>query len=84
MGIPWWLRGKESACNTGDPGSIPGLGRSLEEEIATPSNTLAWRIPGTEEAGGLWSMESQELDTTWLLNHHHHHTDFSSVPIASA
>ena len=23
-----WLRGKESACNTGDSGSIPGLGRS--------------------------------------------------------
>ena len=25
--------GKESACNAGDPGSIPGLGRSLGEEI---------------------------------------------------
>ena len=29
--LPWWLRGKESACNVGGPGSIPGLGRSLEE-----------------------------------------------------
>ena len=28
MGLPWWLRGKESACNAGDPGSIPGSGRS--------------------------------------------------------
>ena len=26
--IAWWLRGKESACNAGDEGSIPGLGRS--------------------------------------------------------
>ena len=26
-GFPWWLRGKESACNAGDPGSIPGSGR---------------------------------------------------------
>ena len=25
--LPWWLRGKESACNVGDTGSIPGLGR---------------------------------------------------------
>ena len=28
MGIPWWLSGEESACNVGDPGSIPGWGRS--------------------------------------------------------
>ena len=31
IGLPWWLSGKESACNagaTGDVGSIPGLGRS--------------------------------------------------------
>ena len=31
-GLPWWLSGKESACNAGaarpDMGSIPGLGRS--------------------------------------------------------
>ena len=27
-GLPWWLRLKESACNVGDLGSIPGLGRS--------------------------------------------------------
>ena len=27
-GLPRWLRSKESACNAGDPGSIPGLGRS--------------------------------------------------------
>ena len=26
--LPWWLNGKESACSTGDTGSIPGLGRS--------------------------------------------------------
>ena len=28
--------GKESACNVGDPGSIPGLGRSTEEGIGYP------------------------------------------------
>ena len=27
-GPPWWLSGKESACNSGDLASIPGLGRS--------------------------------------------------------
>ena len=30
-GLPWWVSGKESACNAGDPGSIPGLGKSLGE-----------------------------------------------------
>ena len=28
MGLPWWFRGEETACNTGDPGLIPGSGRS--------------------------------------------------------
>ena len=37
--------GKESACNTGGLGSIPGLGRSLEEGVVTYSSILAWRIP---------------------------------------
>ena len=37
----------------GDPGSTPGLGRSLGEEMAIHSSTLAWKIPWTEEPGGL-------------------------------
>ena len=28
LGLPWWLRGKESAHSSGDLGSIPGSGRS--------------------------------------------------------
>jgi len=50
--------GKESACNAGDTGSIPRSGRFLEEGTATHSSILAWRIPWTEEPGGLQSMES--------------------------
>ena len=37
--------GKGSACNTGDPGSIPGSGRSPGEGNATRSSILAWEIP---------------------------------------
>ena len=55
--------GKESACNAGDSGSIPGWDCPLEKEMATHSSILAWRIPWTEEQG-LQSMGSQELDTT--------------------
>ena len=36
----------------------------LEKEMATHSSVLAWRIPWTEEPGGLQPMWSQELDTT--------------------
>ena len=31
-----WLAGKESACNAGDPGSIPGSGRPIGERIGYP------------------------------------------------
>ena len=36
MGFPDISVGKESACNVGDPGSIPGLGRSTGEGIHYP------------------------------------------------
>ena len=50
--IPWWLSGKESACNAedaGDAGSIPGLGRSPGGRDGNHSSILAWEIPWTEE-----------------------------------
>ena len=62
MRLPRWLSGKESAYKAGsirDAGSISGSGRSLEEGMATHSSILAWRIPWTEEPGGLQSMGSQ-------------------------
>ena len=64
MGFPGGSDGKESTCNAGDLGLIPGLGRSLGEGMYTHSSILAWRIPWTEEPGGLQSMEITELDTT--------------------
>ena len=53
--LPCWLSGKESACNARDPSLIPGSERSLEKEMATHSNILAWRIPWSEETGGLYA-----------------------------
>ena len=43
----------------------------LEKGMATHSSILTWRIPWTEEPGGLQSMGSQELDTTEWLTHTH-------------
>ena len=47
IGLPDISDGKESACNVGNQGSIPGLGRSPEEGKGYPSSILAWRIPWT-------------------------------------
>ena len=47
--------------NSGDVGSIPGLGRFPEKEMATHSSVFAWEIPWTEEPGGLQSMGSQRV-----------------------
>ena len=54
--------GKESACNAGDPGLIPGSGRfPLEKGMATHSSIFAWRIPLTEDTGGPQSLGSQKV-----------------------
>ena len=67
-GLPQRLSSTESACSAGDPGLIPGWGRSPEEGTATYSSLLAWRVPCTEEPRGLQSMGShgagRELE--WL------------------
>ena len=55
---------KNPPANAGDirdMGSIPGLGRSLEEGVATHSSILSWRISGTEKPGGLQSRESHRI-----------------------
>ena len=55
---------KNLPANAGDirdVGSIPGLGRSLEEGMATHSSILAWRIPWTEEPGRLQFMGLQRV-----------------------
>ena len=58
-GFPCGSDGKEFACNVGDPGLIPRSGKSLEKRVDTSSSILAWRIPWTQEPGGLQSMRSQ-------------------------
>ena len=60
--------GKEPACNEGDLGSIPRLGRSLEKRTATHSSILAWRIPWPGEPGGYSPGRCKESDATETLN----------------
>ena len=55
---------KNPPANAGQPsdmGSIPGLGKSPGEGMETHSSILAWRIPWTEEPGGLQVMGLQRV-----------------------
>ena len=45
MGFPGSSDGKDSACNTGDPGFIPGLGRSPGEGNDNPFQYSCWENP---------------------------------------
>ena len=68
MGFPGGSVGKETAYSAGNTrvmGSIPGLGRSPGGGHGRGnSSILAWRIPWTEEPGGLQSIGHKELDTS--------------------
>ena len=53
MGFPAGSDGKESACNAGDPGLIPGLGRFPGEGNRYPLQYSCLENLRTEEPGGL-------------------------------
>ena len=61
LGFPGGSDGKESTGSAGDLGLILGWEDPLEKGMATHSSILAWRIPWTEDAGGLQSMGSQTM-----------------------
>ena len=49
----------------------PGQEDILEKEMATHSSILAWKIPRTEESGGLLSMGLQKVRHDWVTEHTH-------------
>ena len=72
MGFPDGSVGKESAWNA----SIRFLGWEdpLQEEMATQSSIIFWKIPWTEEPGELQSKESQRVGYDWACVRAHTHT----------
>ena len=62
---------KASAYNAGNPW-VQSLVQEdpLKKEMATHSSILAWRIPGTEEPGGIQSMGPQRVRHDWVTNIH--------------
>ena len=51
----------------------------LEKKMATHSSIPAWRIPWTEEPGGLQSTGRKESDTTERLHFHFHFKDYRDI-----
>ena len=70
VSLPCGSDGKKSACNAGDLGLSPGLGRSPGEGMATHSRFLAWEIPWTEEPGScsLWGCKDSDGTEQLMLS----------------
>ena len=76
MGFPSSSVGKESACNTGDEGSIPGLRRSPGEGYGNPLQYSCLENPhGQRSLAGYSSSGQKELDTTEETQHAHTQMD---------
>ena len=76
LGFSGGLDDRETACNAEDLGLISGLGRSSREGLGTHSSILAWRIPWTEEPGGLYPLELQRVRYDWVTNTNYNFSRF--------
>ena len=65
MGLPCDSAGKESACNAGDLGSIPGLGRSPGEGNDNPLQYSCLENPMDREA---WQAAVREVSMSLVFN----------------
>ena len=74
LGFPGGSAGKESACNVGDPGSIPVLGRSPGGGHGNPLQYSCLENPHRQRSlVGYSPWGCKELDTTEQLNTAHSH-----------
>ena len=72
MGFPGGSDGKKSACNVGDPGLIPGLGRSLRGGNGNPLQHSCRENPhGQKSLVGYRPWGHKESDTTERLSTQH-------------
>ena len=67
LGLPRWCNGKESACQCKKCGFDPWVGQfPWRMKMAAHSSILAWKIPWTNEPGGLQSMGSWRVRHDWV------------------
>ena len=63
-GLPRYLSGKESTCNAGDMGTIPGLGRYPGEGNGNSLQYSCLRTPAQRRLVGYSPHDHKKLDTT--------------------
>ena len=63
-GVPWWLSVRNTPAVQETWVRSLGQEDPLEEEMATHSSILAWKIPWTEEPSGLQSMDHKRVELT--------------------
>ena len=68
--------GKESVCKADTQVWSLGGEDSLEKRMGIHSSILAWRIPWTQESGGLQSIGLQRVRYDWATKHFHFHNNF--------
>ena len=79
-GFPGGSHSKESTCNAGDLGLIPGLGRSPEGWHGNSLQYSCLENPhGQEEPGGLQSTGSQRVGHGWVTKHSTQHTRYQQL-----
>ena len=71
LGLPWWLIGKESAHNAGDPGSIPGSGWSPGEGNDNPLQYSCLENPMDR---GAWQATESHMNELLVLSLSFHET----------
>ena len=81
MGFPSGSDGKASLCNAGDPGLIPGLGRSPREGTGNPLQYSCLENPVDREAWQATVHGSQEVRHDWATNtqHNTHNNNLSTA-----
>ena len=69
--LPWWLSGEESACNAGDAGSIPGLGRSPREGNGNLFQYSCREFHGQRSLAGYsqWGLKKSDMIVQLTLSH---------------
>ena len=73
MWLPWWLSGKEFACNTGDACSIPALGRSPGEGNGY---TLQYYCLGNSMNRSPWQATVHGVAKNWTQLSNWAHTNY--------
>ena len=63
IGLPWWLSGRESACESGDVGSIPVSGRSPGEGNGNP---IQHSYLGNSMDRGAWRATHHGIEKGWI------------------